>query len=85
MSLCEQCCGSNCKCGCHASDKNEWINIKNQLSKEEQIQWILVKFLKDSLDFLAEDSSALGMKRMDWIREWIATELPRADQWMPKK
>lgn len=48
------------------------------------MKWILLKFLKDSLDFLADDPRAKGMKRMDWVQEWMDTEIPKAILWLPK-
>jgi hypothetical protein len=48
------------------------IDMKNTMT-ERQLRWILAKFLKDSLDFLSDNPRAKGMKRMDWIEEWMKT------------
>lgn len=48
------------------------------------LHWVLAKFLKDSLEFLSEDPRAKGMKRMDWINEWIEKEYPKTIVWLPR-
>lgn len=47
--------------------------------------WILVKFLKDSLDFLADNPRAKGMKRKEWIEEWMYENLnpETLKDWVP--
>lgn len=55
-------------------------------SKSSQMQWILLKFLKDSLDFLSQDC-ALGTNRIDWVKTWQDNLLTQEqmDLWMPKE
>ena len=48
------------------------------------LHWILDKFLKDNLQFLSEDIRVKGMKRMDWINEWIEKEYPKTMVYFPK-
>lgn len=40
-----------------------------------QMNWVLIKFLKESLDFLADDPRAKGMNRGEYIRKWIDENL----------
>ena len=35
-----------------------------------EMHWILIKFLRESLDFLANNPAAKGMRRIDWINKW---------------
>lgn len=51
----------------------------------EEMFWVLAKFLRDSLDFLALDKRALGMKREVLIKEWQKIELTEArmKDWLP--
>lgn len=51
-----------------------------------QMKWILLKFLKDSLDFLCDDPSAKGTKRRNWAELWMLMNLTeeKIEQWMPK-
>jgi len=48
------------------------------------LHWVLAKFLKDSLEFLSENPRAKGMKRMDWVNEWIEKEYPKTILWLPR-
>lgn len=53
-------------------------------SDSEEMKWILVKFLKDSLDFLSSES-AVGTSRKGWIKAWMVLNLgdEQIPQWMP--
>jgi len=48
------------------------------------LHWVLAKFLKDSLEFLSKNPRAKGMKRMDWINEWLEKEYPKTILWLPR-
>lgn len=50
----------------------------------KEMKWILLKFLKDSLDFLSS-SSAIGLQRGKWAELWITMCLTdeRIKEWMP--
>ena len=51
----------------------------------EEMTWVLIKFLKDSLDFLSDDPRAKGMRRKDFIKLWQNEELrpEKIEKWMP--
>jgi len=54
-------------------------------TQSEQMEWILLKFLKDSLDFLSKPE-AKGTNRMEWVKTWMS-ELhgERVKLWMPRE
>lgn len=51
------------------------LNKKYIMLDKSQMELILVKFLKESLDFLSDDPRTKEMKRIDWIRGWIKENL----------
>jgi len=53
----------------------------------DEMQWILLKFLRDSLDFLSDDPEAKMIKRSDWAKRWMVMNLEDLEikKWMPKK
>lgn len=53
-------------------------------TQSNEMNWILIKFLKDSLEFLADDPRAKGMKRSDWIKYWMVMNLneEQIEKWM---
>lgn len=55
-------------------------------TESNEMQWILTKFLRDSLEFLADDERARGMQRKKWINIWREMHLKSEDlkMWMPK-
>lgn len=54
-------------------------------TQSDAMKWILVKFLKDSLDFLAYNPTALKKKRGQWIEDFQKSELTeeKIKEWMP--
>lgn len=42
----------------------------NEIKEKEVLQWILVAFLKESLEFLS-DKKNLKTRRIDWVRKWM--------------
>ena len=52
---------------------------------DPELKWVLLKFLRDSLEFLSKDSS-LGVKRSAWAETWIVLNMsePSKQMWMPK-
>ena len=51
----------------------------------KEMRWILLKFLKDSLDFLSTDV-AKGFQRGKWADVWVAMCLREDNikEWMPE-
>lgn len=51
----------------------------------EEMKWILLKFLKNSLDLLSSPS-AKGVQRGKWADVWMEMNLTdeRIKEWMPK-
>lgn len=43
--------------------------------QKEDMKWILLKFLKDSLEFLSENGNARKTKRGDWAETWMSQNL----------
>jgi hypothetical protein len=50
-----------------------------------RMRWILLKFLKDSLDFLSDDSTARKTQRKAWAKRWQKENLSadRLSKWLP--
>ena len=75
MSLCEQCCGSNCKCGCHENGKSEWISVTDRLPdhlEHVMLIWADGQYHKDGIWY---DNHAKG-----WMEDG-----PSPDGWGPCK
>lgn len=43
----------------------------NEIKEKEVLQWILVAFLKESLEFLGSNPNAKKTRRIDWVRKWM--------------
>jgi len=56
-------------------------------TKSAEMKWILLKFLRDSLNFLSDDPSYKNAIRSEWATSWMNLYL--SDEfiiktWMPK-
>jgi hypothetical protein len=53
----------------------------------ERMRWILLKFLKDSLDYLSTSRTARKTKRKEWIIDWQKENLqPEVlNGWLPRE
>lgn len=54
-------------------------------TQSDAMKWVLAKFLKESLEFLAHHPRAVGTKRSVWIEKFQKEELTeeRIKEWMP--
>jgi hypothetical protein len=52
-----------------------FVNLGGVYDKDT-MKWILVKFLKETLDFLSENEEARKIKRGTIIERWIDENLP---------
>lgn len=52
----------------------------------EEMRWILLKFLKDSLDFLSDSPYAKKTNRGIWAKIWMDLNLTDEEMknWMPE-
>jgi len=53
--------------------------------ESERMRWILLKFLRDSLDFLYDDPQAKKTQRKEWAKRWQKENLSPKElkRWLP--
>lgn len=47
-----------------------------EITDKDTLKWVLVKFLKDSLDFLSSNEEARKTKRGKLVEDWIDENIP---------
>lgn len=62
--------------------ENKYVTIDSK-----QMKYILLKFLMDSLYFLANDPNAVGSKRGKWVEKWQRETLMDGNYktWLPSE
>lgn len=56
---------------------------ENTLINMHELNWILKKFLRESLDFLINDEIQKSMNKNEWVNRWIEGNIPNRDKWIP--